>query len=184
MTAFARRRRVLLSAALASPLWLAAPRPAPAAPAEWMLGPVEPRIPAPPFSLADDTGGTVSLEDVRGRVALLNFWATWCPPCRAEMPALQRLWLALRNRSFLLYGINVDERPEDVQAFSDSLAEPLAFPILYDEGAVMLREWEVIGLPTTFVLDREANIAYRVAGEREWDGAEIVAAVEALLVER
>lgn len=114
--------------------------------------------PAPDFTLQTADGATVRLSDLRGTVVLLNFWATWCPPCKAEMPDLN----ALHQRhgaehQFMVLGINMQEDPADVTAFAGQ--RQLAFPLLLDpDGAVSAGRYAIRSLPTSLIIDREGNI--------------------------
>lgn len=114
---------------------------------------------APDFALATADGGTLQLSDLRGQVVLLNFWATWCPPCKAEMPDLNALHLEHgAARRFAVVGVNVQESAEQVRAF----AEPreLAFPLALDtRGDVSTGLYAVRGLPVTYIIDRDGRVA-------------------------
>jgi peroxiredoxin len=114
--------------------------------------------PAPDFELMASDGQVVRLSELRGKVVLLNFWATWCPPCKAEMPdlnALQRKYGA--DRDFVVLGINDMENATDVVAFAER--EGIAFPLLLDpDGRVIKDLFDVRYLPTSMIIDREGNI--------------------------
>ena len=133
---------------------------------------------APGFELRDPDGNIHRLSDYRGRVAIVNFWATWCPPCRAEMPSMERAWKQIESEGILMIGINVAEDLETVNAFTEEY--PVTFPLLLDEDAKVSIEWPVRGMPTTFVVDTEGRIVYRAVGEREWDDPDLLDAVRAL----
>jgi len=114
--------------------------------------------PAPDFELTSSDGQVIRLADLRGKVVLLNFWATWCPPCKAEMPdlnALQRKYGA--ERDFVVLGVNDEESAADVTAFAQR--EGIAFPLLLDpDGRVIEKLFEVRYLPTSMIIDRDGNI--------------------------
>ncbi|WP_157606886.1 TlpA disulfide reductase family protein [Sedimenticola selenatireducens] len=131
------------------------------------LTPVEPRPPAPDFTLQDLDGNRVRLVDLRGRPVIVNFWATWCPPCREEMPSMQRAWERLRPEGVALLAVNVGEDVDTVFQFTGSY--PVEFPILFDHDGAVSGAWPIRGLPTTFVVDPQGRIAYRAIGGREWD---------------
>ena len=133
---------------------------------------------APEFELRDPDGNIHRLSDYRGRVAIVNFWATWCPPCRAEMPSMERAWKQIESEGILMIGINVGEDLETVNAFTEEY--PVTFPLLLDEDAKTSIEWPVRGMPTTFVVDTEGRIVYRAVGEREWDDPDLLDAVRNL----
>jgi peroxiredoxin len=116
------------------------------------------RSPAPDFELTTSDGQVIRLKDLRGKVVLLNFWATWCPPCKAEMPdlnALQQKYGA--DRDFVVLGVNDEESAADVAAFAQR--EGITFPLLLDpEGRVIEKLFDVRYLPTSMIIDREGNI--------------------------
>jgi peroxiredoxin len=125
-----------------------------------------PRL-APAFTMKDVEGETHRLADYAGNPVIVNFWATWCPPCRAEMPSMQRAWEELRKEGIAMLAVNVGENEDKVFAF---LADyPLDFPILFDRDSSVMKSWPVKGLPTTLVLDPQGRIVYRAVGGREWD---------------
>jgi peroxiredoxin len=113
---------------------------------------------APDFELTASDGKVIRLADLRGKVVLLNFWATWCPPCKAEMPdlnALQRKYGA--DRDFVVLGVNDEESAADVIAFAQR--EGIAFPLLLDpDGRVIEKLFDVRYLPTSMIIDRDGNI--------------------------
>ena len=145
------------------------------------LTPVSGNPVAPDFTLPDTDGNQVRLADLRGKVVLLNFWATWCPPCREEMPSMQSLWQALSEDAFVMLAVNVGEDDDDVFAFANEFPEPLTFPILMDKNSALLRDYPVIGLPTSFIIDKEGNMAYKTVGGREWDHPEVHAILQELM---
>lgn len=118
---------------------------------------------APVFELRDDRGAGVSLSDYRGRVVLMNLWASWCPPCRAEMPDLQRLANAYSPSAIAIVGVNEGESPQRARAFATALR--ISFPIWIDEGQRYGRIYTALGLPTTVILDRRGIVV------RGFDGA-------------
>jgi peroxiredoxin len=136
---------------------------------------------APAMRAVDLQGQTRSLADYRGRVVLLNFWATWCPPCRHEMPSMERLRRNMAGRPLEILAVDSAETPEEVQAFLKTL--DLGFPILLDPDGQNTRRWKVNALPTTFLLDGEGRIRYVLKGGAEWDEGEALQAIETLLAE-
>ena len=122
---------------------------------------------APAFALPDLDGQTWRLEEHRGRTLLLNFWATWCAPCREEMPALDRLHRTLGGAGdFAVVGIHVGPGGDALDAFLEEV--PVSFPILVDAD-LALADWDVAALPTTVLLDPGGRARYAAAGPREWD---------------
>jgi len=112
--------------------------------------------PAPEFELLDLDGNTQRLSDLQGSVVVLNFWATWCAPCEAEMPMLNDTYTRYRDQGLSVLAINFDEPREDVQEFSDRLG--LTFPVLLDPGGEVQELYRVRGYPTTFIVDRDGLI--------------------------
>jgi peroxiredoxin len=143
--------------------------------------PLAPGHPAPEFRLVDARDGSLrSLDEWRGRVVLLNFWATWCKPCEDEMPSMQRLYESLGGLDFEMVAISVDADPEPVGAFRDRLG--LRFPILLDPEQTAAREYQTTGFPESFLIDREGRLATaRFVGPRDWDDPAYRALVRRLL---
>jgi peroxiredoxin len=151
-----------VAAAVFAVLWLSEPPPEP-------LGPGQP---APAFALprlAPADGAGLSLDDLRGRVVLVNFWATWCKPCEDEMPAMERLYRALAGTEFELVAISVDTGREEVEAFRDRL--DLTFPILLDPDRRVASSYQSYRFPESYLIDREGRILARYIGPRDWDAA-------------
>ena len=122
---------------------------------ELTIGPTTDSV-APDFSLETLDGQTVSLSDLRGQVVLINFWATWCPPCREEMPAIQSVYDRYRDQGFTVLAVNLLETNAEVTEFTDEMG--LTFPILMDRSAEVFFLYRVRGLPTTFFLDQAGVI--------------------------
>lgn len=129
-------------------------------------------IPAPSFTLKDMDGNIHKLADYKGQVAVVNFWASWCPPCREEMPSMERAWKQLQKENIAMLAINVGEDADTIFTFTADY--PVSFPLLMDQDSSVINEWPVKGLPTTFVLDKQGRIVYRVIGGREWDAPELI----------
>ena len=134
--------------------------------------------PAPDFELSDLDGDRHRLSDYRGRVVIVNFWATWCPPCRAEMPSMQSAWEQLEHEGIMMLGIDVGEDEDTIFQFTADY--PVDFPLLLDLDSQVTAQWPVRGLPTTFIVDPQGNIVYRAIGSREWDDPELLAQIRAL----
>jgi len=143
-----------------------------------LLTPVPGRPAAADFDLKDPDGKSVRLADFRGRPLIVNFWATWCPPCRKEMPSMQRAHEVVSGEGIGLIAINVGEDADTVAQFLSDTR--VAFPLPLDETSAVVMSYPVRGLPTTFVLDPEGRIAYMAAGEREWDDPALLDQVRAL----
>jgi len=135
---------------------------------------------APEFSLARlDGGEPVRLADLRGRVVLVNFWATWCKPCEEEMPAMQRLYEALAGPGFELLAISVDEDPALVERFRERLG--LEFPILLDPDQRVAHAWQTFRFPETLLVDAEGSVVERYVGPKEWDAVAYVDRIRRLV---
>jgi len=136
---------------------------------------------APPFRLPDLDGKLHRLGYYRGQVVMVSFWATWCPPCRTEMPAMEAAWKKLGDGNVIVLAINVGQNEAAVRRF---LADhPVAFPVLLDQASHEVQAWPVRGLPTTYVVDTAGRLAYRAVGEREWDDPALLSIVRDLLKE-
>ncbi len=138
-------------------------------------------IPAPGFTLEDMDGEEHALADYRGQVVLLNFWATWCPPCVREMPSMQRLYENLEGEAFSVVAVNQFETPDHVFAWTGQLSTFPTFPILFDPDSALAQEFGVRGLPTTYLLDPEGRVRYRAIGGREFDHPEVERLIRDLL---
>lgn len=136
-------------------------------------------LPSPPLALADDTGRIHTLEQYRGQVLIVNFWASWCTPCVRELPGLNRLRENFGNQPFEILGVNVAERPRRLTRFLKQ--HPVDFPVLYDRNSAAFDAWNVTVLPTSFVVDRDGNIHYRATGALEWDSMEMIGIIDELL---
>jgi len=136
------------------------------------LGIVKPkvRVEAPVFTLATIGGGNVSLEDFRGKIVFLNFWATWCVPCREEMPGMEKLWSAYGDHDFVIIAVAADKgSPDNVRRFANRLG--ISFPVLLDLKGSVRNSYEVSALPTTYVIGADGKISGRIIGAIDWDMA-------------
>jgi len=149
-------------------------------PADELLA-VGQRMRAPAFALPALDGPTVGLEDSRGEVVLVNFWATWCPPCRAEMASMEELYRAYRDRGLTILAISTDAGgAQVVEPFVR--ARGLTFPILLDPPGAVANRYAVRGLPTSYLVDRDGTIVSREVGARDWAGASARRLVEKVLL--
>lgn len=138
--------------------------------------------PAPDFELPRlESNERIGLRGQRGRIVLINFWATWCKPCLDEMPAMERLYQALPRDDFELLAISVDEGSEEVSEFRDRLA--ITFPILLDPGQEIARRFQTRGFPESFLIDRDGALRGTYIGPKEWDSPLYVEALQALIDE-
>lgn len=118
--------------------------------------------PAPDFTLKDVAGNLVTLSNYKGRVVLVNYWATWCGPCQLEMPTLEKYYAMYKGQGLVVLGVNTGDALADVQAFVDS--RKLSFPILLDEDMKVSDVYRVNSLPTTFIVDPQGNITQQQVG--------------------
>jgi thiol-disulfide isomerase/thioredoxin len=137
--------------------------------------------PAPALRLQDLDGQMTDLAHLKGRVVLINYWATWCPPCRREMPSMERLSQALKGEAFSVLAVDVGEDADTIDAFTSQLDTELSFPILLDSRSRAMQAWQVAGLPTTFLVDKQGRIVASAIGGREFDHPEMIRAIRQLL---
>lgn len=137
----------------------------------------------PPLELPDLSGKKQSLESFKGKVVLVNFWATWCPPCRTEMPSMWRLKNKFKNKPFEILAVDMGEDKKIVRAFMPDKMER-DFVVLLDSEGIALKEWKIFAFPTSFLIDKKGQIRYALYGALEWDGPEQVKIVEMLLNEK
>ncbi|MDR4482112.1 MAG: TlpA disulfide reductase family protein [Nitrospirales bacterium] len=127
--------------------------------------------PAPDFRLMDMKGKPVSLSDFKGKVVLLNFWATWCGPCRIEMPAMEALYRSMRSKGLEIVAVSVDQQGTAVtRPFQEAMG--LSFPILHDQDYEVGLTYGARTLPMTFAIDRQGIIRQVVFGSRDWNSPE------------
>jgi len=137
--------------------------------------------PAPALKARDMSGASKTLADYRGKVVVLNFWASWCPPCLREMPSMERLRVKMKGQPLEIVALASAEGPDDVKAFLSKMQ--LGFPILLDADGSNTQRWKVFALPTSFLLDRQGRVRYVLTGPTEWDEGEALKIIEAMLVE-
>jgi len=152
----------------------------------WTIKPIQARLqnfpgmpPAPDLSLSTVEGGEISLEDYRGRVVLINFWATWCPPCVEEIPSLGRLQQKFSQNELTVVSVDVGEEKARVQEFLKKV--PARYPVMLDPGGATVSDWKLRAFPTTFVVDAQGRISLAYFGGLEWDSSEIVEQLQGLL---
>jgi peroxiredoxin len=138
-----------------------------------------PGKPAQDFTLPDLDGNQVSLHDYRGKLISLNFWATWCIPCREEMPAMEQLHRTFQPQGLAILAMNLKESPDKVKAFFDQYR--LSYTALLDESGSVFRDYQVMGLPTTYLIGREGTLLARGVGGRDWTRTEGKDLIRALL---
>lgn len=122
------------------------------------------------FTLRDMDGRLHKLSEYRGKVIFLNFWATWCPPCRAEIPSMERLNEVLGNKDFVMLAVNTDENIKDLEAFVKET--PHNFTVLSDADGQIQKLYKVYKFPETFIIDRQGRIVEHIVGARDWSSTE------------
>jgi peroxiredoxin len=137
--------------------------------------------PAPAFTLASSSGGQVSLAQYKGQVVMINFWASWCGPCRQEMPLLESIYKKYNRMGFTLIGVNVEP---DSQAANEWLKQtPVSFPILYDKDSQVSKLYDVAGMPSTVLIDRSGKLRMLHRGYKPGDENEYLDRIRTLIRE-
>jgi cytochrome c biogenesis protein CcmG, thiol:disulfide interchange protein DsbE len=138
-------------------------------------------MPAPDFHLPDLEGKTRQLSDYRGKVVFLNFWATWCKPCKEEMPSMEILWENFKTEDFVMLGVSMDRvtTKKDIPSFIESMK--LTFPILLDSWGQTDKRYKLMGVPETYIIDQNGILREKVIGPRDWTLKESVSTIVQLL---
>ena len=175
-------RALIAALALALAVAIALPGSA-ASPAPTKFTALSP-VPAPAIELKDTSGKLHRLSDYRGKVVVVNFWATWCEPCRAEMPSLQKLKERFdqdkrRPASLVVLAVNYNENAANIDKFLQAVR--VEFPVLLDSFGEASHAWKPGVLPASFMIGRDGRLYYRVIGELDWAGAEAMSVVERLI---
>lgn len=127
---------------------------------------------APDFVLQDVDGKTHKLSDYRGKVVMINFWASWCPPCRFELPSMQRAYERLKDKGVEFLAVNLGEDADTIFTFTADY--PVTFPLLMDIDSKVSDKYPVVGLPTSYFVGPDGRLIYRAIGSREWDEKEML----------
>jgi peroxiredoxin len=136
---------------------------------------------APSFTLPSRSGDTVSLAQLKGKVVMLNFWASWCGPCRQEMPLLDQMHKRYSALGFTLVGVNVDANSKDAEDWLSKT--PVSFPVLFDRESKVSKMYDVSAMPSTVFIDRQGNVRYLHRGYKAGDEGEYLNQIRALLKE-
>lgn len=134
---------------------------------------------APDIKFTDLAGNPVLLSSFKGKVIFLNFWATWCPPCRGEMPSLEKLHEKMKGKAFVILAISIGENKLKVANFIKE--NKYSFPVYLDTDNQAADVYKVSGIPTNFLIDKDGYVMFRESGSRDWASAEIQKQIEHLL---
>ncbi|WP_455217511.1 peroxiredoxin family protein [Kaarinaea lacus] len=154
-----------------------------AEPLGYHLSPVSP-VQGADFTLKDMDDNSHSLKDYRGKVVMLNFWATWCPPCRHEMPSMEEVYQRYEDQGFVVLAVNEWEDADRVFVYTGQLSIAPTFPILFDKLGEVADSYVVKGLPTTVLLNRKGQVVYRAIGGRDFNHPEVDKVIRNLLNEK
>jgi thiol-disulfide isomerase/thioredoxin len=136
---------------------------------------------APSFALPSRAGDTVSLDKLKGQVVMINFWASWCGPCRTEMPLLDQMYKRYSSLGFTLIGVNVEADTKDAEKLLANM--PVTFPVLFDRESKVSKLYDVNAMPSSVFIDRKGNVRYLHRGYKNGDESEYLNQIRALLKE-
>ena len=145
------------------------------------LATTTPTGPAPAFTLASRAGQEVSLAQYKGQVVMLNFWASWCGPCRQEMPLLEDIYKKYSKMGFTLIGVNVEPDSKAAEGFLKQT--PVSFPVIYDKDSAVSKAYDVSGMPSTVIIDRKGNLRFLHHGYKPGDESEYLNSIRSLIRE-
>jgi len=140
---------------------------------------IDPPFEAKDFALRNLTGSILNLKDFQGKVVFLNFWASWCGPCRAEMPAMELLWQTFQDDNFVILAVNLREGKDKISSFVQT--NGYTFPVLLDSQGKTASTYGVRAIPTTFLIDAQGKVVGKVLGTREWTGEDALNLIKHLL---
>jgi thiol-disulfide isomerase/thioredoxin len=140
-----------------------------------------PSGPAPAFTLTERGGSQLSLAQYKGQVVMLNFWASWCGPCKTEMPLLENIYKKYNKMGFTLIGVNVEPDSKDADAWLKQT--PVSFPVIYDKDSKVSKMYDVSGMPSTVIIDRKGNIRMLHRGYKAGDENEYLDSIRTLVRE-
>jgi len=139
--------------------------------------------PAPAFSLPARGGSTIDLSQYKGQVVMINFWATWCKPCREEMPLLEDIYKKYKPMGFTLLGVNVEPNSKDAEVWLGKLNKPVTFPVAFDTESKVTKLYKVVVMPSTVFVDRKGNVRVIHKGYKPGDENEYLTQIRSLLKE-
>lgn len=142
---------------------------------------LDPGARAPEIGMRDLQGNQVTMASLRGRVVVVDFWASWCEPCADSMPVYQRLYDTYRERGLTIVGVSQDQRVDNARSFATR--HHLAFPVVFDEGHAVANRYRPPRMPTSYVIDRGGIVRHVHAGFRSGDAAQLEAQVQALIAQ-
>lgn len=144
------------------------------------IQPIKGKRKAPDFCLENLSGKKVELKDFKGKVVFINFWATWCVPCKAEMPSMEALYQQFKEKDFLFLGISVDYGGlKPVKEYIEK--HRYTFPVLIDSKCEVLGLYEVRGIPTTFIIDKKGRMIGKAIGPKNWKSQEVISLLNQLI---
>ena len=138
---------------------------------------ISPALKAPTLKLKTLDDEVIDLKNLKGKVVLVNFWATWCPPCKAEIPSLYRMYKKLKNKNVVVLGIDIGEDTGTVFSYLNNLEPSPDYPVLLDTDMSTMRRWGVAGIPTTFIINKQGKIVYKAIGGRDFDSKELISKI-------
>jgi thiol-disulfide isomerase/thioredoxin len=131
------------------------------------------------FTLPSLDGTKIALSQFKGKVVFLNFWATWCGPCRSEMPSMEAVYQKLKNKGFEILAVNLGDSKKEVSAFMNEYK--LNFPVLLDERSMTGSYYNIQAIPTTYIINKQGLIVARLIGSTNWNTPKIISALESVL---
>ena len=131
------------------------------------------------FRLPDIDGKVHQLSQYRGKVLIVNFWATWCPPCREEMPSMEQAYQKIKGSNIVMLAINIGEDADTIFTFTADY--DVSFPLLMDEDSTVIKQWPVVALPTSYIVDPQGRLVYRAVGGRDWHDEQMINKLKLLL---
>ncbi len=148
----------------------------------WPAAATDGSVPAPEFNLVNRAGGQLSLASLRGQVVMINFWASWCGPCRQEFPALDEMYRKYKPMGFTMVGINVESEKADAERFLG--ARPVSFPILFDPDNKVSGNYGVSAMPTTVLVDRQGRLRWQHRAYKPGDEAKYIEQIRQMVREK